>query len=156
MPDTMDWLRQNAWLLSLLAVLASLGAMAFLIALLSRQKRADRRSDKRYEATSRRMEEITRDMLNRTDYANFSEMQSSRLLQAMEERSRDEAQRLSALSARLDAFGEGQDARFHRVTAAHQADALAAETDAQHGLSGCDGGPDQALVAVAAAGRVGS
>ena len=80
MPDTMDWLRQNAWLLSLLAVLASLGAMAFLIALLSRQKRADRRSDKRYEATSRRMEEITRDMLNRTDYANFSEMQSARLL----------------------------------------------------------------------------
>ena len=118
MAESANWLSQNAWLISLLALLAALGTVSFLLVLLSRQKRADRRGDKRYEATSRRMEEINRDMLNRTEYTSLSEMQSARLLQAMEERSRDEAQRMSALSARLDAFGEGQDARFHRVTAA--------------------------------------
>ena len=118
MAEAQAFFQQNAGLLALLALLAALTGMVFAAVLLARQKRTDRRGDKRYEATSRRMEEINRDMLNRVEYANLSEMQSARLLQAMEERGRDEAQRMSALSARLDAFGESQEVRFHRVTAA--------------------------------------
>ncbi|MBR4360129.1 MAG: DNA recombination protein RmuC [Clostridia bacterium] len=118
MAEAQAFFQQNAGLLALLALMAALAGMIFAAVLLARQKRTDRRGDKRYEATSRRMEEINRDMLNRVEYANLSEMQSARLLQAMEERGRDEAQRMSALSARLDAFGESQEVRFHRVTAA--------------------------------------
>ena len=118
MVEAQAFFQQNAGLLALLALMAALAGMIFAAVLLARQKRTDRRGDKRYEATSRRMEEINRDMLNRVEYANLSEMQSARLLQAMEERGRDEAQRMSALSARLDAFGESQEVRFHRVTAA--------------------------------------
>ena len=118
MAEAQSFFQRQAGLLALLALLAAVGGLIFLAVLLARQKRADRRGDKRYEATSRRMEEINRDMLGRTEYANLSEMQSARFLQAMEERGRDEAQRMSALSARLDAFGESQEVRFHRVTAA--------------------------------------
>jgi DNA recombination protein RmuC len=63
------------------------------------------------------MEQLSRDSLGRGDYTNLSESQAARLMQAMEERSRDEALRLSELSARLDAFGESQDQRLHRVSA---------------------------------------
>jgi DNA recombination protein RmuC len=66
---------------------------------------------------NRRLVEFGRTALRRDEFSSLSEMQSARLLQAMEERSRDEAMRLNDLSARLDAFGDSQDARLHRVTA---------------------------------------
>ncbi|MBQ9264544.1 MAG: DNA recombination protein RmuC [Clostridia bacterium] len=85
--------------------------------LYNRQKRADRKAGRRQEALTRQIDENARQALNRSDYTNLSESQSARLMQALEERSRDEALRLSELSARLDAFGESQDARLHRVSA---------------------------------------
>ena len=104
--------------LAALGFLALIGAVWLLFLLLGRQRRADRRNEKRLDALNRRVEEMNRSVLDRSEYAALSEMQSARLLQAMEERSRDEAQRLYELSARLDAFGESQDSRLHRVTAA--------------------------------------
>ena len=103
--------------LGLLAFLAGMGALAGVMILLSRQKRAARRSEKRMDAIARRMEEVSRASLNRNEFLHVSESQTGWLMQAVEERSRDEAQRLAQLSARLDAFGEGQDARLHRVAA---------------------------------------
>ncbi|MBR1586559.1 MAG: DNA recombination protein RmuC [Clostridia bacterium] len=74
------------------------------------------------------MEETARDMLGRGDYTNLSEIQAARLMQAMEERGRDEALRLNQLSDRLDAFGESQDQRLHRVSAALDEKLTANET----------------------------
>ena len=109
----------SVWLiLAALAFLALAGAVILLILILNRQKRADRRSERRLDALNRRVEDMNRGMLDRAEFAALSEMQSARLMQAMEERSRDEAQRLYELSARLDAFGESQDSRLHRVAAA--------------------------------------
>lgn len=112
-------LPENVWLfLAALAFLALIAAIVLLALVMNRQKRADRRNEKRLDALNRRVEEMNRSMLDRSEFAALSEMQSARVMQAMEERSRDEAQRLYELSARLDAFGESQDSRLHRVTAA--------------------------------------
>jgi len=83
----------------------------------TRQFSAGRKARRRGDAMNRRLEEFGRTALRRDEFSSLSEMQSARLLQAMEERSRDEAMRLNDLSARLDAFGDSQDARLHRVTA---------------------------------------
>ena len=112
-----EWLNAHDGLLALLAVLLSLAAVIFMIVLTARQKRADRRAGRRGETQARQLEEISRSMLNRADYTSLSEIQSARLMQTMEERSRDEAIRLNQLSDRLDAFGDSQDQRLHRVTA---------------------------------------
>ena len=112
-----EWLNAHDGLLALLAVLLSLAAVIFMIVLTARQKRADRRAGRRSETQARQLEEISRSMLNRADYTSLSEIQSARLMQTMEERSRDEAIRLNQLSDRLDAFGDSQDQRLHRVTA---------------------------------------
>ena len=109
-----EWLNAHD---GLLAVLLSLAAVIFMIVLTARQKRADRRAGRRSETQARQLEEISRSMLNRADYTSLSEIQSARLMQTMEERSRDEAIRLNQLSDRLDAFGDSQDQRLHRVTA---------------------------------------
>ena len=118
MPEALNWLAQRAGVFAALALLAALGAVILLLGSRERQRRLDRRSEKRLEAMNRRLEEMNRGMLDRSEYAALSEMQSARLLQAMEERSRDEAQRLYELSSRLDAFGESQDTRLHRVASA--------------------------------------
>lgn len=112
-----DWIAQSAGVFALAALVFSLAALIFLVLIFSRLGRSDRRARRQSEMLARRMEENSREMLGRTEYASLSDMQSARLLQAMEERGRDEAQRVSQLSARLDAFGESQDARLHRVTA---------------------------------------
>lgn len=109
-----DW---AAAALPIAALLLSLVAVVFLILVLSRQRKADRRAARRYEALQRQLDQAARDSLGRGDYTNLSESQAARLMQAMEERSRDEAMRLSELSARLDAFGDSQDQRLHRVSA---------------------------------------
>ena len=112
-----EWLTQNAELLSLAALALSAAGLIVLLVILSRQKQSARRADKKLEGVSRRLEEAGRTVLDRAEFAASTESQSARLLQAMEERSRDEAQRLGQLSARLDAFGDSQDARMHRITA---------------------------------------
>lgn len=117
MAEWQEWTGRNAGLFALLALLLALTAVIFLIVLYARQKRADRKASRRYEGMLRQMEENARDTLGRGDYTNLSESQAARLMQAMEERSRDEAMRLSELSNRLDAFGESQDQRLHRVSA---------------------------------------
>ncbi len=111
------WLQSSAGILAALALILAGAALILLIVALSRQKRGLQWARRREDALNRRLEETGRDMLGRAEYSSLSEMQSARLLQAMEERSRDEAQRLAQLSSRLDAFGESQDARLHRVTA---------------------------------------
>ena len=117
MAEWQEWTGRNAGLFALLALLLALTAVIFLLVLYARQKRADRKAARRYEGMLRQMEENARDTLGRGDYTTLSESQAARLMQAMEERSRDEAMRLSELSNRLDAFGESQDQRLHRVSA---------------------------------------
>ena len=112
-----EWIEGNAGILALGALFLSLAGLILLFVLLSRQKQSARRSEKKLEGLSRRMEEAGRTILDRSEFSALTENQSARLLQAMEERSRDEAQRLGQLSSRLDAFGDSQDLRLHRVSA---------------------------------------
>ena len=112
-----DWLNENAGLVALAAFVLSAAGLIFLILIFARQKRAARRTDKKLEGVSRRLEDVSRTMVDRQEFSAVTEAQSARLLQAMEERSRDEAMRLSQLSARLDAFGDSQEARLHRISA---------------------------------------
>ena len=117
MPETIGWLEKNAGLVAGFSLLMSLAVLLVLLGVLSQQIRLNRKLSRRNDAVNRRLEEANREMLRRDEFSSLSEIHSARLLQAMEERSRDEAQRLNQLSARLDAFGESQDARLHRVTA---------------------------------------
>ena len=113
-----EWLQSNAGLLALLALAVSAAGLVFLLLIFARQKHAARRTDKKLEGVSRRLEDAGRAMVDRAEFSASTEAQSARLLQAMEERSRDEALRLSQLSARLDAFGDSQEARLHRISSA--------------------------------------
>ena len=113
-----EWLQSNAGLLALLALAVSAAGLVFLLLIFARQKHAARRTDKKLEGVSRRLEDAGRAMVDRAEFSASTEAQSARLLQAMEERSRDEAMRLSQLSARLDAFGDSQEARLHRISSA--------------------------------------
>lgn len=117
MADMVGWFRQNAGLASAFSVMISLVLLILVLLVFTRQFGADRKARRRGDAMNRRLEEFGRTALRRDEFSSLSEMQSARLLQAMEERSRDEAMRLNDLSARLDAFGDSQDARLHRVTA---------------------------------------
>ena len=103
--------------LPLLAVLLALAAVALLVLLLIQQNRNERWADWRQDTLNRRLDEAAKEALSRNDLYQYGEMQSSLLMQAMDERNRDQAQLMHQLSARLDAFGEGQDTRLHRVTA---------------------------------------
>ena len=113
-----EWMQRSAGLLALLALAVSAAGLVFLLLIFARQKRAARRTDKKLEGVSRRLEDAGRAMVDRAEFSASTEAQSARLLQAMEERSRDEALRLSQLSARLDAFGDSQEARLHRISSA--------------------------------------
>ncbi len=117
MGDAMIWFQQNAGLAVAFSLLFSVVMLILLLAVLTRQIRADGKARRRAEALNRRLEELSRTALRRDEYSSLSEMQSARLLQAMEERGRDEAIRLNDLSSQLDAFGESQDVRLYRVTA---------------------------------------
>lgn len=117
MADMVGWFQQNAGLASAFSVMVSLVLLILVLLVFTRQLGADRKARRRSDAMNRRLEEFGRTTLRRDEFSSLSEMQSARLLQAMEERSRDEAMRLNDLSARLDAFGDSQDARLHRVTA---------------------------------------
>ena len=108
----LEYLNQFSGALALLALAFALCCVVLLAAVLSAHKRQDRAN----RELLRRLSESSRDSLSRQDYAQQSEMQSARLLQAMEERGRDEQQRFIHLSARLDQFGESQDARLRRVS----------------------------------------
>ena len=112
-----EWLNENAGLVALAAFVLSAAGLIFVLLVFARQKRAARRTDKKLEGVSRRLEDVSRAMVDRQEFSAVTEAQSARLLQAMEERSRDEAMRLSQLSTRLDAFGDSQEARLHRISA---------------------------------------
>lgn len=115
MPESLGWLQQNAGWIAVFSLIVACVALAVLLVVLSQQMRMNRRLKRRNDSLSKKLEETGREMLRRDEFSSLSEIQSSRLLAAMAERSRDEAQRLSDLSARLDAFGDSQDARLHRV-----------------------------------------
>ena len=117
MPESLGWFQQNAGAITALSLAVSCVSLVVLLIVLSQQMSLNRRLRRRNDSLARRQEETGRDMLRRDEFTNLSEIQSARLMQAMAERGRDEAQRLSELSARLDAFGDSQDARLHRVAA---------------------------------------
>ncbi|NLD84146.1 MAG: DNA recombination protein RmuC [Clostridiales bacterium] len=117
MADWQEALGGYAGPLALAACVLACAALIFLILVFARQKRADRRASRRHEGLQRQLEENARNALGRVDYTALSESQAARLMQAMEERGRDEALRFSDLSGRLDTFGESQDQRFHRFSA---------------------------------------
>lgn len=115
-----QWLSVNAGLLALICCLLLLLASGLLIALLCRSRRAGADGLDALKNTRqllRQGESAARDALGRSEYTQLSELQSARLMQAMDERSRDEAQRLADLAQRLDAFGAAQETRLHRVSA---------------------------------------
>ena len=91
-----EWLQSNAGLLALLALAVSAAGLVFLLLIFARQKHAARRTDKKLEGVSRRLEDAGRAMVDRAEFSASTEAQSARLLQAMEERSRDEALHLSS------------------------------------------------------------
>ncbi len=117
MDNSLGWFQQNAGLATVFSIVLSLISLVLLLSVLARQFQSDRKARRRSEAMSRRLEEFSRTTLRRDEYTSLSEIQSARLLQAMEERSRDEAIRLNELSGQLDSFGESQDTRLHRVAA---------------------------------------
>ena len=117
MAEWQEWLNRNMGLFGLSAFLLALAAVIFLILVYVRQKKADRRSARRHESLQRQIEDGARNALGRNDYTTLSESQAARLVQAMEDRGRDEAMRLSELSGRLDALSESQEQRLHRVSA---------------------------------------
>ena len=116
----------NAWAGIIALALAALSA-ALLCVILRRQKRGTEQQealDRLLQSTNddtalllRETQAHAQTTLSRGDYMQQSDLQSARLTQAMEARARDEAMRLDALARRLDAFGEAQDQRRHRVTA---------------------------------------
>ena len=116
----------NAWAGIIALALAALSA-ALLCVILRRQKRGTEQRealDRLLQSTNddtalllRETQAHAQTTLSRGDYMQQSDLQSARLTQAMEARARDEAMRLDALARRLDAFGEAQDQRLHRVTA---------------------------------------
>ena len=116
----------NAWAGIIALALAALSA-ALLCVILRRQKRGTEQQealDRLLQSTNddtalllRETQAHAQTTLSRGDYMQQSDLQSARLTQAMEARARDEAMRLDALARRLDAFGEAQDQRLHRVTA---------------------------------------
>ena len=97
----------------MLALVFALCAVILLGMLLRKHKQQAQQS----REMLRRLSENAQESMNRREFAQLSEMQSARLLQAMDERSRDEQQRFDHLSFRLDQFGESQDTRLHRVAA---------------------------------------
>ncbi len=115
MADTGGLFQQNAGLAAAFSITLSVILLILLLMALTRLVQMDRKARRRSEALNRRLEELSRAALRRDEFSSLSEMQSARLLQAMEERSRDEAIRLNELSGQLDAFGESQDIRLHRV-----------------------------------------
>ena len=99
--------------LALLALLLGCACLILLLVLLSRQKREGEKNKER----AIRAEEARRDQLNRPDFYAAQDQQTGLLLQMMDARSQEEAQRISQLSSRLDALGESQETRLHRVSA---------------------------------------
>ncbi|MBQ6805740.1 MAG: DNA recombination protein RmuC [Clostridia bacterium] len=109
----LESLQNYSGALALLALLLGCAALILLIILLSRQKREGEKSRER----AIRAEEARREQLNRPDFYAAQDQQTGLILQMMEARSQEEAQRMAQLSARLDSFGETQETRLHRVSA---------------------------------------
>ena len=99
--------------LALLALLLGCACLILQLVLLSRQKLEGEKNKER----AIRAEEARRDQLNRPDFYAAQDQQTGLLLQMMDARSQEEAQRISQLSSRLDALGESQETRLHRVSA---------------------------------------
>lgn len=113
-------LNEYSGALALLALVFMAAALILLICLLVRQGRNRAAADEVEENTEKLlsgMERTAREMMPRSEYYQLSDQQSQRLTGVMEERSRDEALRLDALSRHLDAFGESQERQLHRVSA---------------------------------------
>ena len=106
-----EFLNQYAGTLGFLASVFALTAVFLLGCVMSRQRRQIHQMRK----LTQQMEERERNFPGRQELHQLSEMQSARILQAMDQRSRDEQQRFDYLSNRLDSFGETQERRLHRV-----------------------------------------
>ena len=97
MPE--EWLQQHTGALTLAALVLALSALILLIVLLLRQGRESRAGEERGDALLRRVDDAARDALHWNEFSQTSEMQSARLLQAMDERDRGDAQRIANLFA---------------------------------------------------------
>ena len=108
-------------ILALSALALLLAALALLIVLLVRQGRGRALSEALTDDTRKLMDKAdaaARDSVTRPEYYQLSEQTALRLTQSMDARSQDEALRLSGLQERLEAFGDTQERRLMRVTAA--------------------------------------
>ena len=108
-------------ILALSALALLLAALALLIVLLVRQGKERALSEALTDDTRKLMDKAdaaARDSVTRPEYYQLSEQTALRLTQSMDARSQDEALRLSGLQERLEAFGDTQERRLMRVTAA--------------------------------------
>ena len=114
MDNMQAWLIGNPGMLVLLVLLLVLAALVLLIVLLAKNKRMkEGQMDLQLH-----LQQLQQGMVGRGEMAQMNEMQWGRMHQLLEERSRDEYQRIEKLSDRLEAFGERQDGRLHRMSAA--------------------------------------
>ncbi|MBE5786734.1 MAG: DNA recombination protein RmuC [Clostridiales bacterium] len=109
-----SWLASNQGTLALLALLLTAAALTLLIVLLAKNKKLK----ESHADLDNHLRQLQQGLVSRAEMAQMNEMQWGRMHQLLEERSRDESQRIAQLSDRLDAFGERQDARLHRMSAA--------------------------------------
>ena len=108
-------------ILALSALALLLAALALLIVLLVRQSRSHALSEAVTDDIRQlldKAEAAARDSVTRTEYYQLCEQMALRLTQSMDARSQDEALRLGRLQERLETFGDTQERRLLRVTAA--------------------------------------
>ena len=108
-------------ILALSALALLLAALALLIVLLVRQSRSRALSEAVTDDIRQlldKAEAAARDSVTRTEYYQLCEQMALRLTQSMDARSQDEALRLGRLQERLETFGDTQERRLLRVTAA--------------------------------------
>ena len=103
--------------LALLALVLLCVLIGLLIAVLAGQKKARERAGQTEGVLNWQAEQM-RALPTRQDTYQQSNLLAQSVLQALDERGRDEAQRMENLGTRLDAVSQAQELRLHRVTAA--------------------------------------
>ena len=115
--DFFALLNDHMGALALLALILLGVLIGLLIAVLAGQKKARDHAGQTEGVLNWQAEQL-RALPTRQDTYQQSNLLAQSVLQALDERGRDEAQRMDSLGARLDAVSQAQEMRLHRVTAA--------------------------------------
>lgn len=115
--DFLSMLNNRLGALALLALILLALLAGLLIALLAGQRRLRARQEL-LEDKLAAQEDALRALPTRQESLQQSDTLTRYILQTLDERGRDEAQRLENLGARLDAVSQAQELRLHRISAA--------------------------------------